>query len=552
VLCPHVGYSEVPEVSITDEDFKKLDTFEGIALGKADKVFAKKEYRQAAAEYDAFILEFPKSPAMAYAVLRKARCIHLDNKRFEAIKAYNEVMDYFPKAVNYAAPALYYIGECHAQNGNVKEAMKAWAELAGDADYRKHYLAAGAINKLGDNLFEQGKAAEGVEYYKQAAIDFRRSNRDASWYALNKVFDFYVRWAPDEAKLRDFYEKVQTFEWDPNKPSDDNYWGRTRERIRNNGNFQPNEKDARASYFAYWAKAMDGKRAEDDDFQIEQAWYRLNGDGDNAKWIARLDQLFAARQKEGDYGRIIKWISAYRSQKSKVQDYYGKLNFAKMGVGDIQNLMRVMFDDVHDAALAKNVFGKIQLDKLNDNDKYNLERYLWNKDGSMVEAVCAAMGDKEWGKSELLRYYHWARNYAKGMSLADEVAGMPRFTKDAYWMKAEMLQWQNKFAEAIAAYQSADNPPGNLWRVTDCYLAMGKREQALGQLQEIENFFPDQAPAAALRTAYVWRDAQDKKKFIACLRGIMIKYPKSGESSTAHQELEAAGETRIKGGEDAE
>ena len=64
--CTTMGFGQ--EVSVDAEQFKKLDTFEGTALSKADKVFGQKEYRQAAAEYDTFVLDFPKSPALAYAV----------------------------------------------------------------------------------------------------------------------------------------------------------------------------------------------------------------------------------------------------------------------------------------------------------------------------------------------------------------------------------------------------------------------------------------------------------------------------------------------------
>ena len=118
-----------PEASISSEDFNRLDTFEGHELTKADQAFAAKDYRNAGAAYEAFLLQYPKSTATAYAVLRKARCLHLGNKRFEAVKAYTEVLDYFPNALNYAAPALYYLGVCHAENGNLDDAMKAWACL---------------------------------------------------------------------------------------------------------------------------------------------------------------------------------------------------------------------------------------------------------------------------------------------------------------------------------------------------------------------------------------------------------------------------------------
>ena len=41
-----------------------------------------------------------------------------------------EILDYFPNDVKYAAAALYLIGECHFDNGDVEKAMRRWAELA--------------------------------------------------------------------------------------------------------------------------------------------------------------------------------------------------------------------------------------------------------------------------------------------------------------------------------------------------------------------------------------------------------------------------------------
>ena len=41
------------------------------------------------------------------------RCLHQLEKRNAAIKAYQDVVDYFPDDVRYAAAALFYIGECH-------------------------------------------------------------------------------------------------------------------------------------------------------------------------------------------------------------------------------------------------------------------------------------------------------------------------------------------------------------------------------------------------------------------------------------------------------
>ena len=551
VLCVgRLALALPPEVAISSEDYNRLDTFEGHELTKADQAFAQKDYRTAGATYEAFLLQYAKSPATAYALLRKARCLHLDKKRFESVRAYTEVLDYFPNAINYAAGALYYLGVCHSENGNLDLAMKAWTEMAQDKDYRKHYLAAGALTGLAGNLLKLNKPGEAATYYEQAAVDFRKSNPEVARDAISQVLRIRTLVEPNQPKLREFYEKVGTFENDPAKIDEGNYWFRVRDYIRQFGRFADNDAKERDKVYRYWAETMDGKFPTWDDFQIDIANYRRVYENNPGKWMERLDQQFRAYQKEGDYGRIVKWIAVYAGQNKKVQEYYAKLDFAKMTNPQLQDLLRILFDNIQDAGMARNVFSKIHLDTLNENDRVQLARYLWQRDESCVEQTCQSIADKDRGRMELLRYYQWRRNAVKGLPLAAEAIKVPATAKDAYWIKAELLQISGKFQEAINTYQAADNPPQNLWRIVDCYLALKQREPALQQLHEIENFFQDQAPEAALRIAHLSQD--DRQKTITLLRAVLTKYPKSGQSSTAYQELRAMGVPIRKGGVDAE
>ena len=191
------------------------------------------------------------------------------------------------------------------------------------------------------------------------------------------------------------------------------------------------------------------------------------------------------------------------------------------------------------------------IDTMPPQEKWYLERFLWHADEGLVNDLCSRFADPEGGRMELLRYYHWRQLPDKGIPLADEMTKSPSLAKEAFWLKAEMRQWQQKWPEAIAAYQSADNPPSNLFRIAECFAAAGKREQSIAQYREIENFFKEQAPEAGLRIAYLLRDAGDQKKYIAALHGVMKKYPASGQSSTAHQELARLG-VKIGGGIDAD
>ena len=116
---------------------------------------------------------------------------------------------------------------------------------------------------------------------------------------------------------------------------------------------------------------------------------------------------------------------------------------------------------------------------------------------------------------------------------------------------ADMLFWKGAYKEALAQYQAADNPPATLYNIVDCYLKMRMRDMAIGQLQEIENYFVKEAPRAALQIAYIYRDAGDKARYIGCLRQILKKYPGSAQSSRAHLDLEKLG-VKMGGGIDAD
>ena len=548
-----------PEVQLTNEQFKKLDQFESFALQKADKIFngEKKEYKQAGAEYEAFVLDNPRSKVLPYALLRKARCIQLSNKRNAAIKEYQELIDFFPDADQFSGAAMYYIGQCHWENGDQEKALKAWAQLAEHPTFSKHFLAASALNMLAENMLKQNQTDKAIGYFKQVAIDFRTANPDAARHAIfEQVVPYYVRTSPDEPKLRDFYVKARGFENDPHKieedaTKDNHYWTKVREYIERLGQFTDLQADLRKTYFGYWAQQMAGKFPEWDDYQLDAANYQFAADGDATRFASRMDDQFTKYQKDGDYARVVKWIQAYATQKNKVQEYYAKLDFSKMPTALIRHLIAVLYDNAKDPALAKNVFQQARLGEMTDQERTEFSHFLWQKDGDLVKTVCASMKDPAYGQMELLRYYHWKQDGDKGLPLCDLVKGVPDYAKEALWKKAEFYHWKGQMPEAIAAYKEADNPPHNLFRISECFAKLGKLDQAVQQLQQIQNFFQEQAPDAALRVAYIYRDAGMKDKFESALRVVLKKYPKSGQSSQAHQELEKMG-ARIGGGVDAE
>jgi TolA-binding protein len=549
------GKARVNEVQFSNEDYKLLDTFEGHRLTKADEVFGKGDFKRAYAEYDSFVLEFPQSKALAYGLLRKARCLHLDNKRFEAIKAYREVLDYFPNVVGYAAPALFYTGQAHWESSDNEKAVAAWAQMAADKEYSQHPLGATAFNELGDYLVKQDKADDAARYFQLVAANFRTSNPSSANYAIAQTVLYLVRTKMDEPALRAFYVKVKTFDNQPQRVAGDvaesrDYWGRVMEAVKRYAEFPSDQQALRDRYHKYWADTMDGKFADWDEYQLNIAALRLAYEKDLKKWMERLDKQFTANQKPGDNARVTQWIRHYREHKGKVAEYYGKVDFAKMPNAQLIALMKAAYDDVGDAAMGRSVFNRLPLNQLSDAEKSGLARYFWSKSPDMVKDICMTMQDKELGQMELLRFYASDKDAKNGLPIADGLTKSPTYSAEATQVKADLLYETKQYDKAIAAYQMCDNPPNNLWKIADCYEKLGKLEQAIGQLREVENFFKQHNAEAALRVAHVYRRANQRDQFIAALRAVLKKYPKSGQSSSAHQELEKLG-VRIGGGVDA-
>ena len=534
------------EINVTDNELKNLDAFEATNLTKADKVFNDKDYSRAIVEYDSFITEFPKSPVLAYAYLRKARSTHLNSKVNRAIKEYREVLDFFHGQIKYTGAAQYYIGKCYWDSGDTDTAVKEWRKLVEDPQYAKHFLTAPALISLADEMTKTSQLDKAAEYYSQVAVNFRDSNPEAARAALQKAICHYVRLAPSEEKTRKLFIDARGWDGNPQKLTGDiganrQYWDRLRQQIEANGRFdEKKEADARTRYYGAWAAALEGKFPDWDDFQIDAAQYRFIADKDATRFGDTLMAQFQKYQKEGDHARTVKFIQALSSQKSKVAELLSKLDFDKMEAGTIEKLMRIMYEHVKDPAQGAMLVGKLKLDKMSDDQKLHTSRFLWNWDPAQVLTVCTQFGDKELGQFELLRFYHDRQdlpgNRIKGLALCDDVKSSARYTQQATYWKGDFYWWENKWAEALKEYQAADNPPHNLYKVAECYAQMGKVDSAVATLREIESMFKAQSAEAAWRTAQLFRNSE--KEYIPKLRAVMKKYPKSHQSSHAHQELE--------------
>ena len=572
-------------------DFAKLDTFESLNLEEADKLFAKGDFKGAYAGYKAHSLEFTQSAALPYVILRMGRCLHKLDKRNAAIQAYQEVLDYFPDDVVYAAAALYSIGECHSQNGEEAKQTAAWAKLVKDDAYVTQPRSGWALTFLAQRMAALGKFEEATEYQWRTAVAFLKSNPQAAQQARVAVIGHYAVRNPNHDKLKEFYTAASGFDGrgdnvaDPE--NDARYWA-TALSTALQAPTDDKEKVCR-----YWVAKVGDKFPDDDGMRKLACDMQLTVDKDAAAWLARMQKQFA--RKPATLDRVLGWCGWLVGDPKVMTAFYEKhgqpltagLSDLGQKMGAIDQLRRL---GLVEQAVA--VFHSVRLDGLDHAQKmatmHGLHSFhlgepaqavlrsvrLDGLDDAQIVAVgnFAAIYEPE---EAVLRYYarlkdpltaakarfdyynaRTDRNPPFMEKALAEVAVLEKSTQhagpDLTWTKASLLQRLGRYEEAIKAYREANRQPDSTWQIADCLVAMKQFPQAVSTVKELEAVGGAVASAAALRAADIHRTAGDKGAEVKQLRSVLKRYPKSGESSQAHNRLEAYGVPLVGGESEAE
>jgi len=538
------------EIFLSNEEFRRLDTFEGVSLGKADKTFNKGGFRLAAAQYAAFLKEYPRSIASPYALLRQGRSMHHDDKRFAALKLYDEVLTFYANDVPYAAGALYYTGLAHWENGDVANAMAAWAKLADDADYSKVPLAADAVYRLADHLWKQGKYEKSAELFAQVAVDFRTKNSDRANNAINRALDYYLRVKPDEQAARRFYLDVKSFHREPRRvpetledvAGDAAYWARLLHEIAQRDRFDTSNDDvqkARASYLAYWTEQLAPHRPEDDEYQLRVIDWRVVHTGDRQRWIEEIDAQFK-RGDTSDFSRIIRFIQAFKGFDEKIAEYFAKVDWQRMSNEQIVDALD-RFLEMGEKDLASGAWRNLRWDEAPDGLKRRVFDLTRRKAFDLAEATTRRFDDEQLGQYLLMNLYYGSERYADAATVAGSLVSAARYAGSAWWIKGLSHKQLGQYEESIQAFLMCENQPKNLWEIADVRKQQRKFREAIVQYAEIETWFKSEAPAAALASADVLRRMGEKARYVAALRNLRKKYPKSSQSARAHVLLEDMG-----------
>jgi len=542
------------EILYPGPDFAKLDTFESLNLQDADKLYGKADYTGAYAAYKAYSFEFAKSPALPYVLLRMGRCLHQLGKRHAAITEYQGVVDYFPDDVRYAAAALYYIGECHAQNGEEDKRTAVWARMVKDEDYVSQPNSGTALMHLGRMMEKLEKFEEAMEYHSRTAVAFAQSNQGAATEARNSVIYHYAVRSPNDEKLKAFFTATGAFghyQGKADNPQDDHrYWGTALDRALNS----KNENACR-----YWSERMGDRFADNDGLRMQWFGAQMVFEKDRSKWLARMDKQFA--QQPASIGRILQWCDHFRNEnrgdlkyRSEFFAKHAKPLLAGMKFNEKLNLMdqlrRLEMDGESQAAMRS-----VSTEGLSDDEIKSFAMFVSNYEGEdgFLRVIQKAKDPMFAAKS---RYDYYWNGGGRGLRDANKaLAEIPGLKKDPkyagqglVWSEGELLQRLGRHEEAIKAYQAANKQPDTTWAVTDCLIALKQYGEAIKNVQGLESVGGGVAAQAALKVADIYRISGDKGKEVDQLRVVLRRYPKSGESSVAHERLEGYG-VKLVGGE---
>ena len=145
------------------------------------------------------------------------------------------------------------------------EAIKAWSQLAANADYRESPLAAEAAQRLVAMIAKEGDPAAVLAHYERLGLDWRSSDDEAAKKAIQAIVKQHVRTEPDEAKLREFYRKIEKDAPEELETSVE-YWTWVGQCVVDNGSFGYYERDGKKVYYDLWLGVLQDKFLDAEDY----------------------------------------------------------------------------------------------------------------------------------------------------------------------------------------------------------------------------------------------------------------------------------------------
>jgi tetratricopeptide (TPR) repeat protein len=595
------------------ERYQQMNIIERRHFDKALKLLERSDHKAAAAEFEKFKVQFPKSDSLPYIIFYRGLSLHAGNYRNQAIETYTEVLDYFGYETDASAKSLSQIIKAYADNGDVRKALAKAQELSEDEQYSQHPLTAGALRRLGDQHRKMERHSRALACWNRIYTEFGKSRRQDAAYARGQIANHhlgngaiakYVDWVArntplnPEAEDAELAQRIAIADDVARRWKGGNSAGRARSKS--------GQVRLHREYLAY-------VRATREDFEaVDRAWewHRRHiaaaaFAGVSEKKVSHADALayLAERMgKNGDWAvhQKVLWMHLHQIRetggiRSAIQ---GAMVFVDSYKGDrwplydelLATTIAVDRESAHVPRVAKKALEYARTVKRPDSQWTCYSGLIERLLGPLGEAAICQIalaranefvrtspldGDRDtrlvWLSDQLKanEFYKQAlrqlepvthvalREFKRyeivGPSMdewkkAIDILITVENTNDAHYeplareARAQAYKLQLKdFKKAIALFYEISNPPRTLWEIQDCYLRWDRLNDACNTLKEIESMFPTQAARAAwTRTSYYHRQ-KIRPKTIAEARRILKIYPKTRESSQAHQLLERYG-----------
>lgn len=478
------------DIPISAENYKRLNPFQRSAYDKAIRLAVEKQYKAASVELEKIRLEFETeldADLLAYVYYAQARCLHANTDRNQAIRVYTEVLDYFKDESWVAVQALYYRGIAHFDNGDQRQGLKDMKALVEDPAYQTEAVAAGALRRLADNHFKNTEVPQAIKYWKQAWRDFEKSNPTEAAAARNNVLGVYIG-ALEFGEIQNWLLPADK----SNDPAARMGLANTVHEVTVQNQFgsrgpanEPQRIKDMAAYFGWW--------------KAQRPFY--------------------------EQGQLLwDW-------------YYRALEFIHKRYGDPKErnaLIDEMVAFIKSPAVAEN--------QRNDRFIFVIDQ---TADHTKALVVADMMPDRLsglWKKYEITG--HRQGKWQESVVFLDQLIESKNdsWAKRAKWDKAGIYRERlGKHAEAIKLYEELNEPPRTLWEIQRAQRASGKISEAYATLTTLGAMFPDEKPAAMFQMAEYHHEDGQREEAVGLYRQILKAFPKSSQSSQAHQRLEEFG-----------
>jgi tetratricopeptide (TPR) repeat protein len=315
--------------------------------------------------------------------------------------------------------------------------------------------------------------------------------------------------------------------------------------------------DVKEKAATYWSSRMGGEFLDTDWLRV--MLFRVQGihEKDSDAYVRRVAEQY--KRKAPSVERVLQFCGYYSGRdlqktRSEFFEKHGVPMVASLKAKekiDLLNRLRLplkMDDEV------RALIPSVRTEGLKDEEIRDWAFFVAHYEGEdVVLRYIARMKDDLAAARARFDYYYShsrrSRDYMeKALAQIPPLVKSPKHAQAVGWAKAELLHRLGQYEEAIRAYQAANRQPDSTWRITDCLVAMKQYGKAVETVRQLESVRGRLASEAALRVADIYRMSGNKGKEVQQLRTILRRYPKSGESSEAHQRLERYG-VKIVGGE---